>query len=116
MTIADQITALHKSEQACWNMAEVFLLARDAHGLHDMGVEIQGIQWALRELEKALETAARLNDEACAEERLAYEKVKMLANSGNEIELFQAQLEHGDAVMEAVQTAAAWQAAREALK
>jgi hypothetical protein len=34
-------------------MASVFLHSRDAHGLHDMGVEIQGIQWAIRELEKA---------------------------------------------------------------
>jgi len=53
MTIQDQITALRKSEQACWSMADVFLLARDAHGLLYMGVEIQGIQWATRELEKA---------------------------------------------------------------
>ena len=116
MTITDQIAALRKREAICWDMLGVFLDSRDAHGCHDLGVEIQGIQWALRELEKALETAARLNDEACAKERLAYEKVKMLANSGNEIELFQAQLEHGDAVMEAVQTAAAWQAVREELK
>ena len=47
-----QIAALKKREAACWNMAEVFLHSRDAHGLHDMGVEIQGIQWALRELKK----------------------------------------------------------------
>jgi hypothetical protein len=33
-------------------MSAVFLHAKDAHGLHDMGVEIQGIQWALRELTK----------------------------------------------------------------
>ena len=48
--IADKIKSLTIREHICWNMAEVFLHARDAHGLHDMGVEIQGIQWALREL------------------------------------------------------------------
>jgi len=63
----------------------------------------------------ALEAAARLNDEACAKERLAYEKVKMLAYFGFEIELSHAKIEHGDAVMEAVQATAAWQAARDGL-
>jgi hypothetical protein len=53
MTIQDQITALRKREAICWDMLGVFLDARDAHGCHDLGVEIQGIQWALRELEKA---------------------------------------------------------------
>ena len=52
--IAEQIEALREHEASCWNMSAVFLHAKDAHGLHDMGVEIQGIQWALRELEKAL--------------------------------------------------------------
>jgi hypothetical protein len=36
-------------------MCEVFLHARDSHGIHDMGVEIQGLGWAIRELEKARE-------------------------------------------------------------
>jgi hypothetical protein len=47
-----QINGLRKRETICWNMSEVFLHSRDAHGLHDMGVEIQGIQWAIKELEK----------------------------------------------------------------
>lgn len=47
----DRITTLKDRERVCWEMAGVFLHAKDAHGLHDMGVEIQGIQWALRELE-----------------------------------------------------------------
>jgi hypothetical protein len=47
-----QIDELQKREATCWDMAGVFLHSRDAHGLHDMGVEIQGIQWALRELHK----------------------------------------------------------------
>jgi hypothetical protein len=49
--INERIDALRKRERVCWDMSEVFLHARDAHGLHDMGVEIQGIQWALRELD-----------------------------------------------------------------
>lgn len=49
-----RIDALRKRERVCWDMSEVFLHAKDAHGLHDMGVEIQGIQWALRELEGLL--------------------------------------------------------------
>lgn len=39
-------------EDTCWAMAEVFLANRDAHGLHDMGVEIQALQRAAIELEK----------------------------------------------------------------
>jgi len=49
--IQDRIRDLKAREQVCWDMAGVFLHAEDAHGLHDMGVEIQGIQWAIRELE-----------------------------------------------------------------
>ena len=52
--INERIEALQKRERVCWYMSEVFLHAKDAHGLHDMGVEIQGIQWALRELEGLL--------------------------------------------------------------
>ena len=52
--IAERIKALRKREAVCWDMSEVFLHAKDAHGLHDMGVEIQGIQWAIRELEQLL--------------------------------------------------------------
>ena len=56
--INERIDALRKRERVCWDMSEVFLHARDAHGLHDMGVEIQGIQWALRELEAITEGQA----------------------------------------------------------
>ena len=60
--INERIDALRKRERVCWDMSEVFLHARDAHGLHDMGVEIQGIQWALRELEAI--TEGQSNDAA----------------------------------------------------
>jgi hypothetical protein len=46
-----RVQSLREREAACWAMADVFLHSKDAHGLHDMGVEIQGIQWAIRELE-----------------------------------------------------------------
>ena len=49
--IVERIAALKEREAICWAMSGVFLHAKDAHGLHDMGVEIQGIQWAIRELE-----------------------------------------------------------------
>jgi hypothetical protein len=50
--IEERIASLREREKICWDMATVFLSSKDAHGLHDMGVEIQGIQWAIRELEK----------------------------------------------------------------
>ena len=54
MSPLGRITSLRDREAICWAMANVFLQSHDAHGLHDMGVEIQGIQWAIRELEALL--------------------------------------------------------------
>jgi hypothetical protein len=39
-------------EEKCWDMAEVFLQNRDAHGVMDMGAELQSLQRAINELEK----------------------------------------------------------------
>ena len=50
--IEERIAILNHRQSVCWEMAEVFLASKDAHGLHDMGVEIQGLQWAIRELEE----------------------------------------------------------------
>jgi hypothetical protein len=36
-------------------MARVFLENKDAHGIHDMGVEIQALQRAILEVRKILE-------------------------------------------------------------
>lgn len=36
----------------CWKTAEMFLENKDAHGIHDMGVEIQALSRALDELSK----------------------------------------------------------------
>lgn len=57
--IDKRIDTLKYRESICWKMAEVFLTSKDAHGLHDMGVEIQGIQWAIRELQAEREDQLR---------------------------------------------------------
>ena len=36
-------------------MAKVFLENRDAHGIHDMGVEIQALQRAITEIERYID-------------------------------------------------------------
>jgi hypothetical protein len=46
------IWQLQRRKITCWEMAQVFLDNRDAHGLHDMGVEIQALDRAVLELEK----------------------------------------------------------------
>ena len=51
MSPQERIAALQDRVRICWEMAGVFMQAKDAHGLHDMGVEIQGLNWAIRELE-----------------------------------------------------------------
>lgn len=55
MEIKTTIEQLKEREAICWNMARVFLENRDAHGIHDMGVEIQALQRAIAELNKFIE-------------------------------------------------------------
>jgi hypothetical protein len=43
---------LEYRETICWCMAEVFLQNKDAHGIHDMGVEIQALQRAIAEIKR----------------------------------------------------------------
>lgn len=43
---------LQYREEVCWDMAEVFLQNRDAHGIHDMGVEIQALQRTITEIKR----------------------------------------------------------------
>jgi hypothetical protein len=50
-TAKDALANLEYREKVCWDMAEVFLQNKDAHGIHDMGVEIQALQRAIAELE-----------------------------------------------------------------
>jgi hypothetical protein len=43
------IASLRWREAKCWDMAEVFLQNRDAHGVMDMGAELQSLQRAINE-------------------------------------------------------------------
>jgi len=45
------LLSLKERKVACWGMAKVFLLNEDAHGIHDMGVEIQALDRAIKEIE-----------------------------------------------------------------
>ena len=48
------LESLQERERICWDMAKVFLYNKDAHGIHDMGVEIQALQRAMIEVKKVL--------------------------------------------------------------
>jgi hypothetical protein len=54
-TREETLNNLKYREEVCWNMAEVFLQNRDAHGIHDMGVEIQALQRASSEIKRLQE-------------------------------------------------------------
>lgn len=47
----EALDSLKYREEKCWDMAEVFLMNKDAHGIHDMGVEIQALQRAIAEIQ-----------------------------------------------------------------
>jgi hypothetical protein len=49
------LNSLGRREKICWDMAEVFLQNKDAHGIHDMGVEIQALQRAIAEIKRITE-------------------------------------------------------------
>jgi len=53
-TINALIDKLHKREEVCWSTANFFIENKDAHGIHDMGVEIQALQRAIATLEELL--------------------------------------------------------------
>jgi hypothetical protein len=50
--LTENLKSLTEREKICWDMARVFLENKDAHGIHDMGVEIQALQRAITELNK----------------------------------------------------------------
>jgi hypothetical protein len=52
MNRTELLDSLKVRRDACWNMASVFLMNEDAHGIHDMGVEIQALDRAIKEIEK----------------------------------------------------------------
>lgn len=51
----EAIDSIIYREAKCWDMAEVFLMNRDPHGIHDMGVELQALERARKEIEKLSE-------------------------------------------------------------
>jgi hypothetical protein len=53
--VSARIDSILRREQVCWDMASVCLENRDPHGLHDLGVEIEGLRRARLEIEKLLE-------------------------------------------------------------
>lgn len=53
--VQDAFESLKVREETCWKMAKVFLENKDAHGIHDMGVEIQALQRAILELKNLCE-------------------------------------------------------------
>lgn len=46
------LLSLADREKICWEMARVFLENKDAHGVMDMGAELQALQRAIQELNK----------------------------------------------------------------
>lgn len=46
------ILSIKKREQDCWQMAQTFLDNRDAHGIMDIGAELQALERSHKELEK----------------------------------------------------------------
>lgn len=52
MELEELIASLRVREGMAWNAAALFMLNRDPHGLHDMGVEIEALERARKELEK----------------------------------------------------------------
>ena len=49
-TLADVRVALNRRLLVLWGLLEKYELLKDAHGVHDMAVEIVGIEIALKEL------------------------------------------------------------------
>ena len=47
---AEVLASLRQREAHCWNMVQVFLENRDAHGVMDMGAELQALYRARAEL------------------------------------------------------------------
>jgi len=52
MTKEELIDSIKKREYDTWRMAQTFLDNRDAHGVMDMGAELQSLERALKEIEK----------------------------------------------------------------
>ena len=49
------LVSLRERESTCWDMARIFFENKDAHGIHDRGVEIQALQRTISEVVKIKE-------------------------------------------------------------
>jgi hypothetical protein len=52
MEVSEILSSLKLREEICWQMAWVFLKNKDAHGIMDMGAELQSLKRAIEELQK----------------------------------------------------------------
>lgn len=52
VTKSELLASILKREQDCWHMAQTFLDNRDAHGVMDIGAELQSLERAHKEVEK----------------------------------------------------------------
>ena len=52
MKKSELLENIRKRERNCWAMAQTFLDNRDAHGVMDMGAELQALQLAMAEVNK----------------------------------------------------------------
>lgn len=55
MTKAELITSIKARQNSCWVIAQMFLDNRDAHGVMDIGAELQALERAQKEIEKLSE-------------------------------------------------------------
>lgn len=56
--LLNRVCDLNERKRVCFEMAHVCLKHRDAHGMHDMGVEIAALDRAIAELNHFLEKMA----------------------------------------------------------
>lgn len=52
MSLEELLTSIKKREKDCWAMGQTFLDNQDAHGVMDIGAELQALERARKEIEK----------------------------------------------------------------
>lgn len=51
-SVNDILESIKHREKNCWGMAQTFIDNRDAHGVMDIGAELQSLDRARKEVEK----------------------------------------------------------------
>ena len=54
ITAVELLKNILEREDACWKMTYTFIENKDAHGVMDMGAELQALERARKEVEKLL--------------------------------------------------------------